>query len=159
MMERAFSISSFGFSSLAKRCLSFQRKDELTTLPSEIEFPSNSLKMEQKFSQGSSYQRKNGFAQVARWIALDPDKEASIYRKFDALAARNLLYLQSELLVLENKLDRIDINDAKSDDMDLGDAIMTWETLEQQYSNGNEKARVRMDLIIKIRARIKEYRS
>ncbi|QYT03245.1 hypothetical protein H0G86_010215 [Trichoderma simmonsii] len=113
--------------------------------------------MDQKSPQGSRYQRKNGFAQVARWVALDPDKETSIYRKFDALAARNLLYLQSELLVLENKLEQIDINDAKSDDMDLGDAIMTWETLEQQFNNGNEKARVRMDLIIKIRARIKEY--
>lgn len=100
-----------------------------------------------------------GFAQVARWIALDPDKEASIYRQFSELSAKNLLYLQAELLVLENHLDLLDRNDAKSDDMDLVDAIMTWETLERQYNTGSEKARVRMDLIIKIRAKIKEYRS
>lgn len=101
---------------------------------------------------------KIGFAQVARWIALDPDKETSIYRKFDELAARNLLYLQAELLVLEKKINGLDVNDAKSEDMDLADAIMTWETLERQYNTGSEKARVRMDLIIKIRAKIKEYR-
>ncbi|PTB49369.1 hypothetical protein M431DRAFT_9962 [Trichoderma harzianum CBS 226.95] len=106
---------------------------------------------------GDFFHQKEGFAQVARWIALDPDKETSIYRKFDELAARNLLYLQSELLVLENKLDQLDRSDAKSDDMDLADAIMTWETLERQYNAGSEKARVRMDLIVKIRAKLKEY--
>lgn len=110
-------------------------------------------------SSGNFFHQKEGFAQVARWVALDPDKETSIYRKFDELAARNLLYLQSELLVLENKLDQLDRNDAKSDDMDLADAIMTWETLERQYNTGSEKARVRMDLIVKIRAKLKEYRS
>lgn len=114
--------------------------------------------MDQNFSQSNRYQRKNGFAQVARWIALDPDKETSIYRKFDALAAGNLLYLQSELLVLENTLDQLDRNDANSQDMKLRDAIMTWETLERQNIMGYEEAQIRMDLIIKIRAKIKEYR-
>ncbi|KAL5083489.1 hypothetical protein Trisim1_001419 [Trichoderma cf. simile WF8] len=108
-------------------------------------------------SSGNFFHQKEGFAQVARWIALDPDKETSIYRKFDELAARNLLYLQSELLVLENELDQLDRSDAKSDDMNLADAIMTWETLERQYNTGSEKAQVRMDLIVKIRAKIKEY--
>ncbi|KAL6693083.1 hypothetical protein J3F84DRAFT_351062 [Trichoderma pleuroticola] len=108
-------------------------------------------------SNGNFFHLKKGFAQVARWIALDPDKETSIYRKFNELAARNLLYLQSELLALENELDQLDRSDAKSDDMDLADAIMTWETLERQYTAGNENARVRMDLMVKIRAKIKEY--
>lgn len=113
--------------------------------------------MEPQFSQANSYHRKMGFAQVARWIALDPDKETSIYRQFSELAAKNLLYLQAELLVLENKLELLDRNDAKSDNMDLVDAIMTWETLERQYNTGSEEARVRMDLVNKIRAKIKEY--
>ncbi|KAL7957215.1 hypothetical protein V8C34DRAFT_286291 [Trichoderma compactum] len=108
-------------------------------------------------SSGNFFRLKEGFAQVARWIALDPDKETFIYRRFDELAARNLLYLQSVLLALENKLDRLDRSDAKSDDMDLADAIMTWETLERQYNTGSENARVRMDLIVKIRAKLKEY--
>ncbi|UKZ78867.1 hypothetical protein TrVFT333_006613 [Trichoderma virens FT-333] len=108
-------------------------------------------------SSGSDYHRKEGFAQVARWIAFDPDSESFIYRKFDELAARNLLYLQAELLVLEKQLDQTDKNDAESDDMGLADTIMTWETLERQYKNGNEEARIRMNLIVKMRDKLKEY--
>jgi hypothetical protein len=103
--------------------------------------------------------RKEGFADVARWIALDPDNETFIYRKFDELAARNLLYLQSELLVLEKQLNELDKNDASSDDMDLKDATRTWETLTQRCGTNNEEARVRMDLIVRIRAKLKEYRA
>jgi hypothetical protein len=103
--------------------------------------------------------RKEGFADVARWIALDPDNETFIYRKFDELAARNLLYLQAEILVLEKELNKLDINDANSDDMDLRDAIRTWEALTQRYDNNNEEARVRMNLIVKIREKLKEYRA
>ncbi|RFU75426.1 hypothetical protein TARUN_6820 [Trichoderma arundinaceum] len=113
--------------------------------------------MEATISSGNSWPGKDGFAKVARWTALDPDKETYIYRKFDELAARNLLYLQSELLFLENQLSQLDKYDAKSDDMHLKDAIRTWETLAHQYHAGNENARARMDLIIKIRAKIKEY--
>ena len=49
-----------------------------------------------------------GYAAVAAWIALDPDSETFVFRKFDRLAARNLLYLQSELLAVEKDLDRLD---------------------------------------------------
>lgn len=103
--------------------------------------------------------QKEGFADVARWIALDPDNETFIYRKFDELAARNLLYLQAELLVLEKELNKLDKNDANSDDMDLKDAIRTWETLTQWYDTNDEEARVRMDLIVRIREKLKEYRA
>ncbi|GES58894.1 hypothetical protein ATEIFO6365_0003017700 [Aspergillus terreus] len=101
--------------------------------------------------------RKEGFADVARWIALDPDNETFIYRKFDELAAQNLLYLQAEILVLEKELNKLDVNDANSDDMDLRDAIRTWETLTQRYDANDEKARSRMDLVIRIREKLKEY--
>jgi hypothetical protein len=103
--------------------------------------------------------RTEGFADVARWIALDPDNETFIYRKFDELAARNLLYLQSELLFLQKQLNELDKSDANSDDMDLKDASRTWETLMQRYDSGNEEARVRMGLIVRIRAKLKEYRA
>ncbi|KAM0249351.1 hypothetical protein ACHAQJ_009112 [Trichoderma viride] len=115
--------------------------------------------MESQSSNSKGYHRKEGFAQVARWIALDPDKEAFMYRRFDELAARNLLYLQSELLVLEYQLNQLDKNDANSSDMDLRDAIMTWETLVRQCNSGNEGARVRMDLVVEMRAKLKEYRA
>ncbi|KAI1739569.1 hypothetical protein F4680DRAFT_422000 [Xylaria scruposa] len=101
--------------------------------------------------------RKEGFADVARWISLDSDNETFIYRKFDELAARNLLYLQSELLVLEKQLNELDKNDADNEDMDVKDASRTWETLTQRYDTGNEEAQVRIDLIIRLRAILKEY--
>jgi len=103
--------------------------------------------------------RREGFADVARWITLDPDNETLIYRKFDELAARNLLYLQSELLVLENQLNELDVRDALSEDMDLKDAARTWETMMHRYETSNEETRVRMDLIMRIRTKLKEYRA
>ncbi|RYP14827.1 hypothetical protein DL765_006128 [Monosporascus sp. GIB2] len=108
-------------------------------------------------SLGLPNDRKEGFANVARWIALDNDNETFVYGKFDELAARNLLYLQSELLVLEKQLNELDKNDANSEDLDLKDAARTWETLTQQSDTGNEEMRVRMDLIVRIRVKLKEY--
>ncbi|KUL83695.1 hypothetical protein ZTR_07476 [Talaromyces verruculosus] len=98
-----------------------------------------------------------GFASVARWISFDPDNETFIYRKFGELAARNLLYLQCELLVLERQLNDLDQNDTKSDDMDLKDAARTWETFTQQYEDGIKEANDRMDMITRLRAKLKEY--
>jgi len=103
--------------------------------------------------------RIEGFADVVRWIALDPDNETFICRKFDELAARNLFYLQSKLLCLQKQLNELDKSDANSDDMNLKDARRTWETLTQRYDAGNEEVQVRMDLIVKIRAKLKEYRT
>lgn len=78
----------------------------------------------------SATNHKIGYANVARWMALETDNETHVYRKFDELAARNLLYYQSELLALMTQLDAFDEQDANTDDMDLGDAARTWETLE-----------------------------
>ncbi|VUC31210.1 unnamed protein product [Clonostachys rosea] len=107
---------------------------------------------------GISTYRKEGFAYVADWAALDRDNETFIYRKFDELAARNLLYLQSELFFLEKRLNEFDKNDANSEDMDLKDAARTWETLIQRHGAGNEEAQARMDLILRIRGKLREYR-
>jgi len=103
-------------------------------------------------------QRKEGFADVARWIALDSDSETSIYRKFHELAARNLLYLQAELLVLEKQLNELDEQDVKTDDLDLKDAARTWETLTRRHAAGLEDAKYRMELIKKLRTKLREYR-
>lgn len=107
----------------------------------------------------TSTPQKEGFANVARWINIDPDNESFIYRRFNQLAARNLLYLQSELLAIETQFDELDKNDALSDDMNLKDSARTWEILMDLYENGNTEAKARMDLIVKLRAKLKEYRS
>ncbi|CAJ2505208.1 Uu.00g126020.m01.CDS01 [Anthostomella pinea] len=45
-----------------------------------------------------------GYAQWASWMAADPDNEPFIFRKFDELAAVDLLYLQSEMIDIEAEL-------------------------------------------------------
>ena len=102
--------------------------------------------------------RKNGYASLASFIALDPDNETFIYRKFDELSARNLLYLQSELLYLERKLKRLDDEVRRTDDPDVQDAARTWEELIRQVDDGEPNAQEKMNLIIQMRAKIKEYR-
>ena len=108
--------------------------------------------------KGSINDRTNGYASLASFIARDPDNETYIYRKFDELSARNLLYLQSELLYLEVRLKRLDDEVRGSDDPDMHDAARTWEEFTRQLELGDPKAKEKMDLIIKLRSKIKEYR-
>jgi hypothetical protein len=49
-----------------------------------------------------------GYPQYAAFIATDPDGSTTVYRRFDRLAARNLLYLESELADLEVKQNQLD---------------------------------------------------
>jgi hypothetical protein len=63
----------------------------------------------------------SGYPSFAAFIHQDPD--AAIYRKFERLSARNLLYLQSELHDLEGQLqalDREDTEDAENEDAQKG---------------------------------------
>ena len=102
--------------------------------------------------------RKEGFADVARWIALDSDGETSIYRRFQELSARNILYLQAELLLLEKQLSGFDQDDTETDDMNVKDAARTWEVLIERQNESSD-ARLRMDVIEKIRTKLREYRA
>lgn len=118
------------------------------------------MNVEANANTGSYHaQQKEGFANVARWLSLDRDNETFIYRRFNELSARNILYLQCELLDLEKKLNELDKKDVTSDDMDLKDVARTWETFMQRFEEGNSEAVVRMELITKLRAKIKEYRT
>jgi hypothetical protein len=49
-----------------------------------------------------------GYPRFAAFISEDKDKSSTIYRRFERLAARNLLYLESELAELEAKQDEMD---------------------------------------------------
>jgi len=108
--------------------------------------------------KGFNHDRKYGYASLASFIARDPDSETFIYRKFDELSARNLLYLQSELLSLEKKLIKLDDDVQRSDDPDIHDAARTWEELSRQVEDGDREAKEKMEVIIQIRQKIKEYR-
>lgn len=101
-----------------------------------------------------------GYAAVAGWIALDPDNETFVFRKFDRLAARNLLCIQSELLSIEKELAVFDGQDARAaqDDLRAKDATRTWETLVSRSKAGDDGSRRRIELLEKLRSKIKGYR-
>jgi hypothetical protein len=46
------------------------------------------------------------------------ERSTAIFKRFDRLAARNLLYIQSELAELQAKLDEFDRQDSICNDMD-----------------------------------------
>ncbi|KAL0932279.1 uncharacterized protein CTRU02_213232 [Colletotrichum truncatum] len=112
--------------------------------------------------------RKVGYAEVASWMARDVDNETLIYRRFDELSIRNLLYMQSELASLEFQLNKLDEEDADPDeDIDWIDVACDWEEMEKltnraetQDSDDEDfvtKAQVRIKLIKEIREKLKEY--
>lgn len=51
---------------------------------------------------------RNGYPSLASWISRDNDSEGFIFRKFDYLGARNLLYTQPDLTCWEKQLLELD---------------------------------------------------
>jgi hypothetical protein len=100
--------------------------------------------------------RRDGYPALAEWVARDPDHETFIFRRFDRLAARNLLNMQSELVEIEDKLNRID-QDSR---LGLDAGLMCWETfieeIEDQDNQGYAKERKR--LYDRLERRVKDYR-
>ena len=127
---------------------------------------------EEKGSLGLHY--ITGFGQLASLIASDTDHTTAVYKRFDKLAARDLLYYECELLELEalqDQYDREDALDARKTENadDLRRRIRTnardWVSFkhrakEEGTNNKNdERWKKRMDLAMEIRSTLKEYRS
>ena len=73
-----------------------------------------------------------GIARFADFIAENKDKSTTIYRRFERLSARNLLYLESELSELEAQLELCDRE--ASGDTYLHLATQDWSLLKLQAS-------------------------
>ena len=97
-----------------------------------------------------------GYPSLAAFIASDKDKSTVIYRRFDRLSARNLLYLESELVELEARQDAFDALDLAGS-MDDKQCARNWEFFKERASE-DEGQKERMNLVQEIRAKIKEYR-
>ncbi|KAK1597512.1 uncharacterized protein LY79DRAFT_388688 [Colletotrichum navitas] len=104
-------------------------------------------------AQGS----EGSFAGVSAWLSQDPDSETFIFRKFNDLSARNILYLQCELLELEEKLKRIDEKVWPNGSIELKDAARTWEELLDQAKRPNSMASEMMTAVTEVREKLKEY--
>ena len=107
----------------------------------------------------------NGFPRVAHKLASDPDKTTTIFRRFDRLSARNLILLEAELAELEERQDRLDEEDRKSSSEEARQCHTEWSTFEHLATGRDPKGNPtnpgqagKLELALKIRAKIKEYR-
>ncbi|KAI0508641.1 hypothetical protein F5B22DRAFT_619782 [Xylaria bambusicola] len=122
----------------------------------------------------SIYHYVSGFGSFSDFIASDEDKSTAVYNQFSRLAARDLVYYQSELAELQALQDQYDIEDAKDVEdlqkLDLGSIIRAhtrdWVTFKhsawgQSRPNTHlvpdERWKKRMDLAMEIRATLKDY--
>ena len=93
-----------------------------------------------------------GYAEAASFIATD--KELAVYRRFDRTAARVLLVMQSEILSKQNRLDVLDVEDAK-DQSEKGflSSATIYEELQERHPRDEEKYK----LLNELRKLLKEY--
>jgi hypothetical protein len=98
--------------------------------------------------------RLEGYPSFAEFITKDQD--AAIYRKFERLSARNLLYLQSELHDFEGQLQELDRKDAE----DIGNVEAQKAAREWKYyaDESNSRARLHRKLQAQIAVKMKAYR-
>lgn len=98
-----------------------------------------------------------GYPSLAAFIASDRDGTTAIFKRFDELAARNLLYLQSELANLQWRQQAFDRKDLNAD-MDTKQCARNWEDFEKAAADeGNERQKERMALVKQVRRAMKEY--
>lgn len=115
--------------------------------------------MDRDLEQGNSsqvWQPKTGFAAFSRLLASDKDRFLMVFRRFDGLAAQNLVYLQSELDHLQCALYKMDIADEYNtypgpEEMTRRQCLLEWGALKKQS--------VRLKLIKNIRTTMKDYRT
>ncbi len=140
-----------------------------------------SFKYEPSFSQKRPWTKFTmGYPRYSAFISSDEDKSTTIFRRFQRLSARNLLYLESELAELEAEQDRLDEESSK--DQYLQMSAQSWEllclqgtarnsTMEDKVENDDDEsnldehrarieaaAQQRLHLALRIREVLKTYR-
>jgi hypothetical protein len=107
-----------------------------------------------------------GSALVASKLNSDADKTTTIYRRFDELSARNLLFYQAELVELEEQQKRQDTEDRDAKDQGSTECQSEWnkfaEAAEAAKSSdfvGKWREKEKMELALKIREGLEKYRS
>lgn len=133
---------------------------------------------EEKDQKGYNY--VPGFGSLADFIYSDNDHSTVVYRRFDKLAARDLLYYQSELGRLQALQDGFDIQDAKDiedfqkpdDWLDIRSHATDWAKFKEAADISSSVAsssspnvstvegrwKKRMELAMEIRRTLKDYR-
>ena len=104
-----------------------------------------------------------GFALVASKIASDIDKTTTIYRRFDELSARNLLFYQAELAELEDLQREHDEVDRNAKDQAATESQRDWNKFvchasEVEIGRVQKREKDKMELAMKIRGKLEKYR-
>ncbi|KAK1623490.1 hypothetical protein BDP81DRAFT_332022 [Colletotrichum phormii] len=104
----------------------------------------------------SSHSEIPSYARFAEFSASDP--ELTIFRSFQVLASRNLLYLQSAMLEIENEMRELDEEDAR-DMMNLEVLLSTkcWETFSARAKENCEREAARMRLVARLKETSEDY--
>ena len=97
----------------------------------------------------------SSYATFSQFIA--SDTELSLYRNFQTLSSRNLLYLQSCLIELENRLKEFDEDDSDHLNNDILLSAKCWETFSARAKEHSREGE-RMEIILQIQVKLKEYR-
>ncbi|KAF2641830.1 hypothetical protein P280DRAFT_468343 [Massarina eburnea CBS 473.64] len=91
-----------------------------------------------------------GYPKLSGQMEIVP--ETAIFRRFGALNARNLLYMQSELMALEKDLIKQELADSVAPEKCK--YALDWYWLSQSKAPGDTK---QLDLVLKVREMIREY--
>ncbi|KAF1950594.1 hypothetical protein CC80DRAFT_554142 [Byssothecium circinans] len=95
-----------------------------------------------------------GYPKLAGRMAIIP--ETAMFRRFGALNARNLLYLQSDLISLEEDLIKLEGDDSKSEEGKKKEYALDhyWLRSSREERDGDTKQR---ELVLEMRETLKEY--
>ncbi|KAF1970509.1 hypothetical protein BU23DRAFT_582048 [Bimuria novae-zelandiae CBS 107.79] len=93
-----------------------------------------------------------GYPMLAGQIQVQP--EMAIFRRFIALNAENILYLQAELTFLENELRKQQLKDNSSNHEKKIKYAVNWYQLRNSHRNGDTK---QLDLVQRIRETLWQY--
>lgn len=121
-----------------------------------IERPSSAKKIfAEQFNLRRLYHfAMEGYAKLASIMGSHP--EVAILRRFGALNVQNLLYLQAELVALEDDLRAIAAEDNASRDPNRAIYSRDWHTLSNSKNHG-ETAGKQWQIVLSIREKLKEY--
>jgi len=106
-----------------------------------------------------------GFGSFSSFLSSDKDRTTVVFKRFDKLALRDLLYYQSELAALQEQQDRFDREDA----IEVKQMTAAWDEIRvnardwtsfsdaAKRESGSERWKERMELAMRIRETLKNY--
>jgi hypothetical protein len=105
----------------------------------------------------STIHHLTGYPSLAAFVASDRDRSTLIYKRFDELAVRNLLYLQSELAELHSRQRAFDQEDLAAD-LPTKQCARNFSDFKTKVLADDPKQKERWELVKKVRETMKEYR-